>query len=327
MAQRQRLSQVEKELEEIKESLRKLSERSSRNSSQPPSQDGYKKKNKSSSKPGEPKVRKKRGPKYGHGGTTRNGFEFVAHTIEVPLTTCPVCGAELERRADRPVKSHQVAELVPQPVEVWEYQRPEYACPVCDFQGHAELPYGIREDFSYGALLSSLVGWLGYGGHLSWAKQRFLVETIFGIPLSQGSLAKMHQWFCKSLYPSYEQWWTWIQQPGVRCVDETSYRLDGVTYWMWIATSSEVCILLLAPTRSSQEVNAMLGEDFEGILSSDCWSAYGPQKAMAKQKCLAHIERELKAMETSKSYQINKSSYNSQSNRLFLNQLSGIHIS
>ena len=44
----------------------------------------------------------------------------------------------------------------------------------------------------------------------------------------------------------------------------------------------------------SEEVN------FEGILSSDCWSAYGPQRAMAKQKCVAHIERELKAMETSK---------------------------
>lgn len=298
--QHQRLKQVEKELEEIKESLRKLSQRSSQNSSQPPSQDGYKKKNKSSSKPGEAKARKKRGPKYGHAGTTRNGFEFVEHTIELPLTTCPVCGAALDRCDDRPVKFHQVAELVPQPVEVWEYQRPEYACPVCDFQGHASLPYGIREDFSYGALLSSLIGWLGYGGHLSWAKQRFLVETIFGIPLSQGSLAKMHQWFCESLYPSYEQWWTWIQQPGVRCVDETSYRLDGVTYWMWIATSQEVCILLLAPTRSSQEVKAMLGEDFEGILSSDCWSAYSPQSATAKQKCLAHIERELKALETSK---------------------------
>ena len=90
---------------------------------------------------------------------------------------------------ERPIKSPQVAELAPQPVEVWEYQRPEYACPVCEFQGHAELPHGIREDFSDGALLSSLGGWLGYGGHLSWAKQRFLVESLFGIPLSQGSLA------------------------------------------------------------------------------------------------------------------------------------------
>jgi hypothetical protein len=122
---------------------------------------------------------------------------------------------------------------------------------------------------------------------------------IFGIPISQGSLAKMHQWFCESLYPSYEQWWELIQQPGVRCVDETSYRLDGVNYWLWVATSAEVCVLFLAPTRSSAEVKSLLGENFAGILSSDCWSAYGPMGAGAKQKCLAHIDRELKALETS----------------------------
>jgi len=45
----------------------------------------------------------------------------------------------------------------------------------------------------------------------------------------------------ESLHPMYEQWWSWVQQPGVRCVDETSYRIDGVTYWMWVATSTEGC--------------------------------------------------------------------------------------
>jgi transposase len=116
---------------------------------------------------------------------------------------------------------------------------------------------GYREDFSYGALLSSLVGWLGYGGNLPWHKQRYLVETVFGIPLSQGSLAKMHQWFCQGLQPSYEQWWEWIQQPGVRCVDETSYPLSGVLHWMWVATSATACVLFFAPTRSSAEVKAL----------------------------------------------------------------------
>jgi hypothetical protein len=82
-------------------------------------------------------------------------------------------------------------------------------------------------------------------------------------------------------------------------VDETSYRLNGVNYWMWVATSQEVCVLFLAPTRSSAEVKSLLGEDFNGILSSDCWSAYTPQQALAKQKCLAHIERELKSLESS----------------------------
>ena len=298
LEQRQRLEQVEKELETLKETLRKLTQRSSENSSQPPSQDGYKKKSKVK-KGDESKPSKKRGPKYGHPGTTRNDFGFVDHTVELNLETCPVCGAALERDYSRPIKRNQIAELVNQPVEVWEYERPAYQCPVCGFEGHASLPYGYREDFSYGALLSSLLGWLGYGGHLSWAKQRFLVETILGVPFSQGSLAKMQVWFCESLYPSYGQWWEWIQQSGVRCVDETSYRLDGVNYWMWIATSKEVCILFLAPSRSSQVVQSMLGEDFSGILSSDCWSVYGPQKASAKQKCLAHIERELKGLESS----------------------------
>jgi transposase len=290
----QQLSQLKAEVEQLKEALRKLSNRNSDNSSQPPSSDAYKKKSKAI-KPRQ----KKQGPKYGHDGTTRNGFAYVNHTVELDLEHCPECGNEVTPIPDAPVRRQQIAELVDKPVEVWEYQRPQFQCPVCGWQGYAPLPLGCREDFSYGALLSSVVGWLGYGGHLSWNKQRYLVETVFGIPLSQGSLSKMHQWFCQSLYPSYQQWWQSIQQPGERCLDETSYRLDGVNYWLWVATSAEVCVMFLAPSRGSAEVKSLLGEDFAGILSSDCWSAYNPQQASAKQKCLAHIGRELTALSTS----------------------------
>jgi cell division septum initiation protein DivIVA len=292
-------SQIEElrtEVEQLKEGLRKLSGRSSENSSQPPSSDGVKKKSKAKAIK---RRTQKQGPKYGHEGRTRNGFGTVHHQVLLAPEVCPVCGQGLERMAQGVVKRHQVAELIESPVEVTAYERPRYACVSCGWQGYRDLPLGCREDFSYGALLSSVVGWLGYGGHLSWSKQRYLVETVFGIPLSQGSLAKMHQWFCQSLYPSYEQWWELIQEPGVRCLDETSYRLDGVNYWMWIATSSQFCVLFLAPSRSSEVVKSLLGEGFGGILSSDCWSAYGPQSAQAKQKCWAHIERELAALAAS----------------------------
>lgn len=283
---RQQLSQLQAEVAQLKEALRKLSQRTSDNSSQPPSADAYKNKSKQIKQ-----RQKKQGPKYGHEGSTRNGFAYVDHRVVVELEHCPACGSEVERVTDGSIRYHQIAELVEKPVEVWEYQRLRYQCPVCGWQGYAPLPLGCREDFSYGALLSSLVGWLGYGGHLSWQKQRYVVETIFGIPMSQGSLSKMHQWFCQRLYPSYQQWWELIQQPGVRCLDEISYRLDGVNYWLWVATSEEVCVMFLAPTRSSAEVKSLLGETFDGILSSDCWSAYNPQQASAKQKCLAHIGR------------------------------------
>jgi hypothetical protein len=291
---REQLKQLQAEVEQLKEALRKLSNRDSDNSSQPPSANTHKKKNKAIKQ-----RRKKQGPKYDHPGTTRNGFAQVDHRVEIPLEQCPGCGSSVVQVAEAPLKRNQIAELVERPVEVWEYQRPQYKCPICGWQGYAALPLGCREDFSYGAVLSSVVGWLGYGGHLSWAKQRYWVETICGIPLSQGSLSKMHQWFCRSLYPSYESWWQYIQRPGVRCLDETSYRLDGVNYWLWVATSDQVCVMFLAPSRSSAEVKSLLGEDFSGILSSDCWSAYNRQAAQAKQKCLAHIGRELKGLTAS----------------------------
>ena len=57
------------------------------------------------------------------------------------------------------------------------------------------MPLGIKEGFSYGGRLCSVVGWLGYGGNLTWRKQEYFVEYVLGVPISQGSLAKMQRWF------------------------------------------------------------------------------------------------------------------------------------
>jgi transposase len=278
---------------ELDEELNKLKNRTSKNSSQPPSQDNYKKKK-------AVKTGKKKGPKYDHKGTTRNGFAIVDHKVTLALCECPECGAGVSEVAGAVIKREQIAELVQKPVEVTEYERALHQCPNCGWQGRSQLPLGCKEGFSYGGLLSSLVGWLGYGGNLTWSKQRYLLEMLLKVPISQGSLSKMHKWFCESLQAPYEKLWELIQEPGIRCVDETSYRLNGVNYWMWAATSNENCVLMLAPTRSSKEVQTLLGDDFAGILNTDCWSAYSKQSASAKQKCWAHIERELKRMEKSK---------------------------
>ncbi|NCJ07081.1 hypothetical protein GS597_11290 [Synechococcales cyanobacterium C] len=162
--QRQQLAQVQAELEALKEKLHKLTQRSSENSSQPPSQDAYKKPSKGFAI----KPKKKRSSKYDHRGTTCNGFEQVDIREVLPLENCPVCGSPVEAVVTAPVRRHQVAELVTQPVVVTEYERAQYRCSTCGWQGYGALPLGCREDFSYGANLSSLVGWLGYGGHLSW---------------------------------------------------------------------------------------------------------------------------------------------------------------
>ena len=295
-SQQRQIENLQKENEQLKDSLDKLKNRSSQNSSTPPAQDLLKKPSDKSKR----KKGKKRGPKYNHPGKTRNGFGTPDLVVSLELENCPVCGTELERVEGAPEKVQQVAEVIEQPIEIREYHRPLDKCPNCGWSGYSSLPLGVKEGFSYGGRLCSIIGWLGYGGNLTWRKQEYFIEYVLGVPISQGSLAKMQRWFQESLEPSYQQWLSYVKQPGVRCVDETTYCIDGIKYWLWVATSDQVCVLLLAPTRSSAELKRLLGEDFDGILSSDCFSAYSPQTAAAKQKCLTHFERDLKALETSR---------------------------
>ncbi len=257
---------LQQENEQLKDSLDKLKNRDSQNSSIPPSQDILKKPSDKSKR----KKGKKRGPKYNHPGNTRNGFGTPDKVVSLELENCPVCGTELEKVEEAPQKVQQVAEVIEQPIEIREYHRPFYKCPECGWSGYSSLPWGVKEGFSYGGRLCSIVGWLGYGGNLTWRKQEYFIEYVLGVPISQGSLAKMQHWFQESLEPSYQQWLTYVKQPGVRCVDETTYCIDGIKYWLWVATSERVCVLLLAPTRSSAELKQLLGEEFDGILTSDC---------------------------------------------------------
>ena len=164
--QQQQIEAQQQQIEKLKDELSKLKHRSSHNSSVPPSQDLLKKPSrKDARKPG-----KKRGPKYDHPGSTRNGFGQAHQIVRLSLETCPVCGRGVTVVEQAPLKVQQVAELVEKPIEIWEYQRPKYQCDECGWEGYGPLPWGVKEGFSYGARLSSIVGWLGYGGNLTNAQ-------------------------------------------------------------------------------------------------------------------------------------------------------------
>ncbi len=50
----------------------------------------------------------------------------------------------------------------------------------------------------------SVVSWVGWGMEATSQprKQEYFVEYVLGVPISQGSLAKMQRWFQESLEPS-----------------------------------------------------------------------------------------------------------------------------
>jgi DNA-binding protein H-NS/rRNA maturation protein Nop10 len=174
--QKRQISAQQKQIEELNEQLDKLKNRSSQNSSVPPSADQLKK----SSDKSQRKKGKKRGPKYNHQGKTRNGFGQPDQVDKLELESCPVCGSDVESVEGAPQKVQQVAELVEQPVYIQEYHRPLYQCPECGWTGYSPMPWGTKEAFSYGGRLCSVVGWLGYGGNLTWLNREYFALTRFG---------------------------------------------------------------------------------------------------------------------------------------------------
>jgi transposase len=46
-------------------------------------------------------------------------------------------------------------------------------------------------------------------------KQEYEVEQVLGVPISQGSLAKMQRYFKVCFGPIYQQWLTYVQQDKV----------------------------------------------------------------------------------------------------------------
>ena len=178
-SQQRQIEALKKENEQLKDSLDKLKNRDSQNSSIPPSQDLLKKPSDKSKR----KKSKKRGPKYNHPGKTRNGFGTPDLVVSTELENCPICNRKLELVEGAAQKVQQVAEVVEQPVEIREDRRPLYKCPNCGWSGYSPLPWGVKEGFSYGGRLCSIVGWLGYGGNLTWRKQEYFVEYVLGVPI------------------------------------------------------------------------------------------------------------------------------------------------
>ena len=74
-------------------------------------------------------------------------------------------------------------------------------------------------------------------------------------------------------------------------IDETGWKLD----WLWIFTNKDIAFFHIDESRGSKVVIDHLGEYYNGVIISDFWSAHLSKiRAFAKQKCLAHLLRDIR---------------------------------
>ncbi len=242
-------------------------------------------------KPNEDKKRRKApGRKKGHKGSRRQRPEQIDRSVEHIAECCPDCGGKLKRRS---VRRKRIIEDIPETasVETVEHIIHRDFCPVCNKIVEPVITEALPNS-SIGNGILVLSAWLHYalGNTLSQILAVFNFHLLF--KMTAGGLVQMWHRLADIFLAWYEEIKENIQKAGTLHGDETGWRVNGKTHWLWCFTSKTATIFTIERSRGSPVVLKFIKECFDGVLVSDFWYAYNVLTC-AKQKCLVHLLREL----------------------------------
>lgn len=84
--------------------------------------------------------------------------------------------------------------------------------------------------------------------------------------------------------------------------DETSMRINGINFWIWIFVAKDAVLCVIRKSRSKKVVKEVLG-DYKGIVVCDGWKSY-TQFGYTIQRCWAHLIREAGEVESKRLYEL-----------------------
>jgi transposase len=290
-ALRKRNTELETELARLR--------KDSSNSSKPPSSDIVK-----PPKPPCASGRKKRriGGQPGHPRHERVAFppEQIDAIRTYKLNRCPDCGGRL-----KPMKGGaqviQQVEIVRKPVRIVEHRAGAYWCVHCGRAHAAPMPAQVVKCGLMGPDLTALVAYLKGVCHASFSTVRKYLRDVMGVTISRGQLAKLIAKVSAALADPYQQLLNQLPSQPRLNVDETGHKDNGKPLWTWCFRAELFTLFKIQPSRGSAVLLKVLGDEFDGVLGCDYFSAYRKYMkdfGVAVQFCLAHLIREVKFLLT-----------------------------
>jgi transposase len=290
--QKQRIEELEKQLENLQEKVNG----NSKNSSIPPSTEIFKPDQKKSSK----KKKRSRGGQKGHLGNSRELYpESQCQSIENHKPEiCKCCGEKLSGTDEHPYR-HQIVEIPPIELEIVEHRLHQLECNHCGTKTRAKLPENVTES-GYGATVVALVSLMsGVYRH----SQRMVVSAMsdfFGVKMSLGTVNRLRKEASVALSSTVDEAKTYIQSAPMINADETGFAQGntdgknplGKKAWLWVAVTPIISYFQVALSRSTEVAIDLLGENFEGFLGSDRLGSYNWVDVKRRQLCWAHLKRE-----------------------------------
>jgi transposase len=239
------------------------------------------------------KRRNKIGAKKGHPAFRRPKPLEIDRRQEHSLQSCPHCGNE--NLSQRSKKRTRLIIDIPEGfnVETVEHTINHSWCPKCKKTVEPKVPDALAK-CTFGNRILAFSSWLHYGLGSTVSQ---IVETFnyhLQMPISQGGLVEMWHRLAKVLTPWYEQLKKDALSSAVLHGDETGWRVNGRTHWLWCFGNSDVTYYMIDRSRGSPAINEFFQEYFDGVLITDFWAAYNVVRCADRQMCLVHLLGELK---------------------------------
>jgi transposase len=262
----------------------------SRNSSRPPSSDGY-------TKPA-PKSRRKRsgkkpGKQPGAPGKNLPAVPDPDAIITHEPDRCQGCGESL---AGAPVVGdvrRQVFDLPPVEVTSTEHRAERRKCH-CGTETTGLFPPEATGPTCYGPNMRALVCYLVVRQHLPVHRVAELLRDSYGIPVATGTIVAMVKEGATRLEGFLSGVRDQLGDAPVVHADETGLRVEASLYWVHSASNAELTLYHLDKLRGTRAMDAMgVLNRLSGVLVHDGWSPYRRYTEVAHALCNAHHLREL----------------------------------
>jgi transposase len=231
---------------------------------------------------------KRGGGKLGHRGHGRQRFDESGADRIIRVESevgdrCPRCGGPLDEKG---VENHGVIDIPPLRTERILYQLSKQYCPRCQKSYQPPAP-GVLPRSLYGNQLVATVATMHYLHGIPMGR---IIEQI---DIGLGSLIKIFHRLAKIFASIPNRLIEPYRHSPVKHADETSWRNDGQSGYVWLFATDQISLFLFRKTRSSSVPREVFGnEPLPGTLVVDRYNAYN-KAPCALQYCYAHLLREV----------------------------------
>jgi len=225
-----------------------------------------------------------------HQGKTaniRNKRPRKANRIEkLELSCCPDCKGKIKRK--KRVNRRTVIKIILSEPETVRYEIPEYYCGNCRKEVRPKVPDALpnaKLDLTAVILMSVLFT----GANTSVAEISNLFATIFGIRISPASVSNYLKRLKNYLGGEYQKIEEEIEKSKVRHYDETGWRKNGKTNYMWAVATARAAHYRIEKSRCYSEAKK-LPRSKKGVSICDGYRAYDEISGKL-QRCWSHMLR------------------------------------